>query len=248
LDFVSFGIPFFTKTFIMEPSNLPPTDRRSFLGTLATGAAAISLGGLAVPLQSMARSEQSPSPFEEDPDAWFDQIKGKHRIVFDVIEPAGVFPFAWPRVFLLTNAATGTPENESNVVVVLRHEAIPYAMNNTAWSKYNLGKFFKITDDKTKESALRNAFYKPAAGDFQIPGVGPVAIGINELQESGVMFCVCNMALTVYGAAVAQSMNMDPKEVYNDFKAAVLPGIQIVPSGVWAIGRAQEHKCAYCRT
>jgi len=25
-----------------------------------------------------------------------------------------------------------------------------------------------------------------------------------------------------------------------------LPGIQPVPSGVWAIGRAQEHGCAYC--
>jgi len=25
----------------------------------------------------------------------------------------------------------------------------------------------------------------------------------------------------------------------------VLPGIQIVPSGVWALGRAQEKQCAY---
>lgn len=231
----------------MEPSNLPPTDRRAFLGTLATGAAAMSLAGLATPLQGFAREELPISPRDEDPDAWFNQIKGKHRIVFDVVEPSGIFPFAWPRVFLLTNAATGTPEAESSVVVILRHEAIPYAMNNSAWTKYNLGKVFKITDDKTKESAMRNAFYKPASGDFQVPGIGPVAIGINELQQSGVMFCVCNMAMTVYSAAIGQSMNMDPKEVYNDFKAAILPGVQIVPSGVWAVARAQEHKCAYCR-
>jgi len=26
----------------------------------------------------------------------------------------------------------------------------------------------------------------------------------------------------------------------------VLPGIEVVPSGVWAVGRAQEHHCAYC--
>ncbi len=41
-------------------------------------------------------------------------------------------------------------------------------------------------------------------------------------------------------------MKMDAKTVYNDWKSGVLPGIQIVPSGVWAVGRAQEHGCAYC--
>lgn len=233
----------------MESSTLnPSTGRRGFLGTLATGAAAMSLAGLVSPFHALANADQPPlSVDEEDPDAWFNQIKGKHRIVFDVTEPKGVFPFAWPRVFLLTNAATGTPESESSVVVILRHEAIPYAMDNSLWTKYNFGQVFKITDEKTKESAMRNAFYKPGAGDFQIPGVGPVAIGINELQQSGVMFCVCNMALTVYSAAIAQNMNQNPKDVYNDFRAGVLPGIQVVPSGVWAVGRAQEHRCAYCR-
>lgn len=229
----------------MKKSTLS-TNRRAFLGTLATGATAMGFAGLASPLQAMANANETFAINDEDPDAWFNKINGKHRMVFDVTEPKGLFPFAWPRVYLLTNAATGTPEKESSVVVVLRHEAIPYAMNNALWSKYNFGKVFKINDDKTKESAMRNAFYKPNAGDFQIPGVGPVAIGINELQDSGVMFCVCNMALTVYSAAVAQGMNMSPSDVYNEWKAGVLPGIQIVPSGVWAVGRAQEHKCAYC--
>jgi intracellular sulfur oxidation DsrE/DsrF family protein len=225
----------------------PSTDRRSFLGTLATGAAAMSLAGLTTPLQVMANNNTPDAINDDDPDAWFNKIQGKHRIVFDVTEPSGMMPFAWSRVFLLTNAATGTPEKDSSVVVVLRHNAIPFAMNSSLWSKYNFGKVFKIEDEKTKESALRNAYYKPAAGDFQAPGVGPLAIGINELQDSGVMFCVCNMALTVYSAAIAPSMNMNPSDVYNDFKAGVLPGIQVVPSGVWAVGRAQEHKCAYCR-
>lgn len=91
---------------------------------------------------------------------------------------------------------------------------------------------FKVTDDKTKAPVVRNAFYKPAAGDFQVPGIGAVAIGINELQDSGVMFCAGNMALTVYSAAAAQMMNMKHEDVYNEWKAAVLPGIQVVPSGV----------------
>jgi intracellular sulfur oxidation DsrE/DsrF family protein len=223
------------------------TNRRSFIGTIATGAAAMSLATLASPLQSVAGTGKfNHAPNDDDPDAWFNKLKGKHKIVFDCTEPKGVFPFAWPRVFLMTNQLTGTPEKDSNVVVILRHNAIPYAMNNDAWTKYKFGDVFKINDEMTKASAVRNAFWKPSPGDFKIPGVGNVAIGINELQESGVMFCVCNMALTVFSAAVAGGMGLNPTDVYKDWKDSLLPGIQVVPSGVWAVGRAQEHGCAYC--
>ncbi len=71
-------------------------------------------------------------------------------------------------------------------------------------------------------------------------------IGINELQASGVMFCVCNAAMTVLSAVMAGQMNMDAKDVNNDWKAGLLPGVQLVPSGVWAVGRAQEQNCRYC--
>jgi intracellular sulfur oxidation DsrE/DsrF family protein len=229
----------------MDRKNLS-TNRRKFIGTIASGAAAMSLAGFAAPLQSIANNA-TPVLSEDDPEAWLKKLTGKHKLVFDAAEPNGIFPFAWPRIFLLTNAMTGTPEKDTNVVVVLRHNAIPYAMNNTLWTKYNLGEVFKITDDKTKTTAVRNVFYKPAAGDFAVPGVGNVAIGINELQDSGVIFCVCNMAMTVYSAAIAQQRKLNHEEVYNDFKAAVLPNINVVPSGIWAIGRAQEHGCGYCR-
>jgi len=72
-----------------------------------------------------------------------------------------------------------------------------------------------------------------------------VAIGINELQKDGVMFCVCNMAITVFSAAVAEGMKMKAEDVKKDWMGGLLPGIQVVPSGVWALGRAQEHGCAY---
>jgi intracellular sulfur oxidation DsrE/DsrF family protein len=229
----------------MERNDLT-TNRRAFIGTLATGAAAMSLAGLAAPLQSLAKEKHHPTA-NDDPDAWFKKLDGKkHKIVFDVTEPNGVMPFAWPRVFLITNGMTGTAEKDQGVVVILRHDAIPYAMDSSLWTKYKLGDVFKINDDKTKASSLRNAFWKPGKDDFQVPGIGSVAIGINELQDSGVMFAACNMALTVYSAVVAQMNNLKHDDVYKDFVAGILPGIQVVPSGVWAVGRAQEHGCAYC--
>lgn len=60
------------------------------------------------------------------------------------------------------------------------------------------------------------------------------------------MFCVCDAAMTVFSAAAAESMKKDPAEVKSEWMASLLPGIQPVPSGVWAVGRAQEHQCSYC--
>lgn len=230
----------------MKKNNSKPVnERRDFLRQVATGAAAASLAMIASPIPLSA----SPKPYfpdDEDPDAWFNKLKGKHKIVFDVSEPNGVYPFAWPRVFLITNSKTGTPEKDSNAVVILRHDGIPYAMENRLWEKYKFGEMFKIDDPATKAAATRNMFWQPKPGDFKVPGIGEVAIGINELQESGVMFCVCDMALTVFSAVAAQGMNKDAAEVKKDWVAGILPGIQIVPSGVWAVGRAQEHGCGYC--
>ena len=220
-------------------------ERRNFLRQVATGAAAVSLAMMSPPIPLSA----GPLPYtydNEDPDAWFNKLNGKHKIVYDVPEAKGLMPFAWSRVFLITNSKTGTPEKDSNVVVVLRHDGIPYAMENRLWEKYKFGEMFKVEDPSTKSPSTRNMFWQPKPGDFKIPGIGEVAIGINELQDSGVMFCVCDMALTVFSAAAAQGMNKDATEVKKDWVAGVLPGIQIVPSGVWAVGRAQEHGCAYC--
>ena len=230
----------------MQDNKPRHTNRRNFIGTLAAGAATVSLATFAPPLSAGAKLVADPIANDENPDEWFKKINGKHRIVFDATKPNDMLPFAWPKVFLLTNANTGTPEKENSVVVVLRHEAIPFAMNDALWTKYKFGEMFKIDDPKTKAPAVRNAFWKPQPGDFKIPGIGTVAIGINELQDSGVMFCVCDMAITVYSAATAQSMNMNAADVKKEWEAGVLPGIQIVPSGVWAVGRAQEHNCAYC--
>ncbi|GAC1308209.1 MAG: hypothetical protein NVSMB24_21490 [Mucilaginibacter sp.] len=181
-----------------------------------------------------------------DADEWFKQVKGKHKMVFDVTQPNEIMPFAWPKVFLLTNKQTGTPENECGIVVVLRHNAIPYALGNPLWEKYKLGEMFKINDSVTKAPATRNPFWQPKPGTYKIPGVGGVQIGINELQANGVLFCACDMAVTVNSAVVAQQTNQTAAAVKKEWLAGLLPGVRPVPSGVWAVGRAQERGCAYC--
>jgi hypothetical protein len=235
----------------MERNKTGASPRRKFLSTIATGAAAIGLSAFGSSTLAKAGSLSVPENGHTDFDEleeWFNKINGKHRIVYDVTQPHQgnelIMPFAWAKVFLITNAATGTPEKESSVVTVWRHSAIPFAMEDRLWAKYKFGEMFKINDDTTGKPALRNRFWKPNPG-YSIPGAGPVPIGINDLQDSGAMFCVCKMAITVYSAVAAQAMNLKHEDVMNDWLSGILPNVKIVPSGVWALGRAQEHKCGY---
>lgn len=229
----------------MEDNNLKQTtNRRGFLGTLATGAAAMGMATIPAPL-TLNAAENYPASNPDDPEEIFKKLKGKHRIVFDVTQPHELMPFVWPKVFLLTNEMTGTPEKDSSVMVVLRHDAIPYAFEDRLWVKYKFGEVFKAEDPATKKASVRNPFWKPKPGDFNIPGFGNVPIGINELQASGVIFVVCSAAMTVYSAVVAKNLGKDAAEVRKDWEAGLLPGVSVVPSGVWALGRAQEAGCGY---
>ncbi len=228
----------------MEDYLSQKTPRREFIGSLA-GAATLGIAAFTAPIGVQANVNAQPLS-GDDPEAFFNKIQGKRKIVFDATQPHEVFPFAWPLVFLMTNEATGTPNVDCSVVVVLRHSAIGYAMKNELWAKYKLGEVFKAGDPVAgTAAATRNPFNAPKPGDYKFPGIGEVTIGIQELQAKGVMFCVCSAAITVYSAAVADGAKLDATAVKQEWIDGLLPGIQMVPSGVWALGRAQEKGCGY---
>ena len=224
-----------------------PTPRRGFIEMLAAGAAAIGLSTIVNPVKAHAENAMAVASGDEL-DAWFGSMKGKYKMVFDAPHPHKIFPFAWPKVFLMSNGMAGASPDDCSALVVLRHDAICYAMEDRMWEKYKLGEFFNAPDPLTSKPALRNPFWQPKPGDFKVPGIGEVQIGINELQTAGVKFCVCSMALTVNSSAYAAKNNMDANVVLEDWKSGILPGVKQVPSGVMAIGRAQDNGCGYCFT
>ncbi len=232
------------------------TPRRGFLNLLTAGATALGLGTVLAPAHAAGNSfsgtRRAPVP-KGEADLWFNQIKGSHRVVYDVPAPHMIFPFAWPKVFLLSNQSTGSPEDDCGVVVVLRHSAICYAMTDAVWEKYNFAEVFGAKEhgpafratDAAEAARHRNPFWNTQEGDFKLPGIGAVQIGIRDLQASGVLFCVCDAAITVNSSGYAAKNGLDPAAVRNEWVDHLIPGIQVVPSGVWALGRAQEHGCAY---
>ena len=225
----------------MQTSVKHTLHRRQFLGTLAA-TTAVGLAGLApfhlqAAQQQQGSTEGGTSGFE----AWLGKIHGKHKQVFDSPHHVNGLPFAWARVFLMTNESSGVAKDDVQAVMVLRHSAIPLAMESGLWKKYNFAKVFEVKNEETKAPLTQNVFWQPKQGMLPLPGMG-----INELLDSGVLIGVCDMALTVYSKGVAEKMKKDAAEVKKEWVAGILPGIQLVPSGVLAVNRAQEHGCTYC--
>jgi intracellular sulfur oxidation DsrE/DsrF family protein len=110
-------------------------------------------------------------------------------------------------------------------------------MVDAVWAKYNLGQVFDLKDGDAP--ATRNVFAKQLP--LPLPGTG-----VEQLLAKGVMFGVFNVALTIYSGAVAQKMGVDAATVKADWVAGLIPGCQVVPSGVLAVSRTQEKGCAYC--
>src|SRR5438552_17874168 len=84
-------------TISMQEKN--QTSRRGFLGNFASGAAALGLATLSGTLQEL---QASPGTNPGDPEEVFKNLKGKHRIVFDVPESTGIFHLLWTDVINLT--------------------------------------------------------------------------------------------------------------------------------------------------
>lgn len=218
--------------------DLNSNSRRDFLGKIAFGSA---VGGLAGVLNPVEASPTSNKKTIHEADEWFKNVKGSHRVVYDGSTPHQGFPILWNWVFYFTNNQTESPDSDITAMTVLRHSGIVFALESRLWEKYKLGEFTEFNDPVSGKPSLRNPYYEPNPGDFPMPQIQ----GIKGLQERGAMFCVCGLAIQVYSGAIAGKMNMDAEEVHKDMLSGVLPGIQIVPSGVWALGRAQEHGCAY---
>jgi len=109
------------------------------------------------------------------------------------------------------------------------------------WAKYKIGESFKIIDPETNAPAVKNPFLYPKPG---------VLLGddtaIDRLIEKGTLVGACNVALQGQSRKLAGKAGVSGDEAAKEWAANVLPGITMIPSGVWGVNRAQEAGCTYC--
>ncbi len=216
--------------------------RRDFLGKLvAVSAATTGIALVPNPLKAadkimyQAAGWDSPANGEE---RWLNTLEGKKfPVLYDMHEHKDFWAGVWSNIYLATNQSV----KNVGVAIVMRHGGFPFALNDTMISKYKLGELFNFIDKNTGAPSVRNMYWEPTGKDYPLPGLD----GIKGLQQKGVAFCVCNMALKVFSGVVAKAQGLSDEEVYNDFIKNILPGIQLVPSGVWALGRLQQAPLSY---
>jgi len=210
--------------------------RRSFVSVLA------SLAGLAaVGSAREAAARQSTLPTVAPPldMAWLDQMKGKHKQLYDFgSAELGEDPRAlrFCKNFLDTFRDVYKMEfPDVNTAVGISGSAMPMNCSDRIWAKYKLGERSKIVDPMTKQPAVRNIF-------LDTPDTG-----VKAMQTRGTVFWQCNLALTNQAAQIANAMQLPPAEVRADIIAGLNPGVKLMPSHVMALALAQERGFSYMK-
>jgi len=210
------------------------TDRRAFLGSVGLGA-----GALLSP--ELARADVATS------DPWLDQLKGKHRQVFDAPDPDGGTVLRHSRGYLdVWRDAYGVAERDVSLVVMLYARTTPLGVQDAMWAKYKLGAAINLTDPKTSAPLVRNYFAHPEPGDPM--GDGTPECSIESLQRRGVLFLLCNNALQRWSARLEKDGLGAAKDIHDDLVAHALPGVEVVPNVLIAMTKAHERGFAYARS
>ena len=223
-------------------SRMKMSSSRAIAATVLSTAGALGLIvslTAAGPVASVAATS-APAQVWED---WLGKLNGKHRQLFDAPAPAGGVPLVHVLNYYDTyNKAFNTPDKDINGVLTFYGATTFYGLNDATWARYRLGEFL---DTKDAKGAFVTA--NPWRTAPVILGMTLPQASIESLQKRGAAFILCNNALSIFSALVAQKAGLDPKAVYEDMKANILPGVVLVPGMVVAIEQAQKAGLTYHR-
>lgn len=213
-----------------------PTDRRNFITTVIGATAAVGLSSVMLPGE--AKANMVPAVELKDAEKWLKkQIRGKHKMVFDWTKHNNGAALNWANALMDTYNEMGVSDSDLSIVLVLRYAAAPIALADPIWEKYGFGKKIDLKDPGTGEHTLKNLYAKCDTKDDPC---------IELFQKRGGLICVCNHSILGSAEGMAAKMNLVKEDVQKEFMDNLLPGIQLVPAGIWALNRSQELGCTFC--
>jgi len=179
----------------------------------------------------------------EPSNTWLDGLKGKHKQFFDAPTPNGGVPLVHVLNYYDTyNKAFGTKDADVNAVLTFYGATTFYGLNDAVWAKYRLGEFLETTDATGKPATANPWRASPVVLGLTLPQAS-----LESLQRRGATLILCNNALTIFSGLLAAKRGLDPKVVYEDLKANILPGVNLVPGMVVAVEQAQRAGLSYHR-
>jgi intracellular sulfur oxidation DsrE/DsrF family protein len=212
--------------------------RRMFLTRLGVGVGAASAAAMNSPAaMAQAASEETFRPARHAQDDWYDKIPGIHRFVFDTSSAEGMgwaLQFA-TNYFTSSEQAYNLKDSDLAVIIVARHKATSFAYNDTIWAKYGkqLSEQSEYVDPKTKEAPKVNV-YGPAGETAQ-------AGKMEGLIKKGAQFAVCASSTRGIATRIAKANGMEVDAVVKEITSNLIGNSRMVPAGVLAVNRAQEH-------
>jgi intracellular sulfur oxidation DsrE/DsrF family protein len=213
------------------------TARRGFLGSLFSGAAAITLLG-ATPRGLMAEETSQG----ED---WMNELKGTHRTVFDASVHKNGKPLQQAKNYLdAWRDAFKVPERDVNLVIGVHGDAIPIVLTDALWTRFKIGEQYEVTDASTKAPGVRNVFTITNAATG---GLVSAEQSVEGLQKRGVRFLVCNNTIAGATKKLAAAGLGSEADIRAALVGGLLPGVMIVPAMVVALTQLQEHGVKYIK-
>jgi intracellular sulfur oxidation DsrE/DsrF family protein len=203
--------------------------RRSFFSKLGFGlAGGAAVGAAGSPAQAQSSSEGF-QPARHAQDDWYGQVPGKHRFVFDAPYADGMssaLQFV-NNYYNLNVSEYGLKDSDLAVILVARHQSTMFAYTDAVWAKYGkpIADRINLVDAKTKQPPTAN-MYKDR---------------LDTLIKRGVQIAVCQQATRGNAGAIAMATSQTQEAVFEELKANLLPNARLVPVGILAVNRAQEH-------
>jgi hypothetical protein len=226
---------------------VPPkgTSRRDFVTTVGKLASLTSLTPLAALAETASHSSEATADWDL---SWVTTlVTATDRAVFDwpsLGDPADPQVLYFAERYL-DNCATiyAGRAYEARVVLNIRTQAVPAALNDAMWERYALGVEYKVNDPATQKPATRNPFWHRAP---DLPN-GVVLPAIPDLLKRGAIALVCDFALTHLAERLAAKANRPAADVHQELRSGFIPAAYAVPSGIFGLAKAQNAGCAFMR-
>ena len=223
------------------------SDRRDFLRHLTLAGAAIGGGAIIAPLEAetLARAGDVLSHGAPGWDmSWADQLRAvQYKAVFD--SPALSDGSA-------LDLAAGIQDNFKEVygtddvvrmVIIMRQLGQVMAFNDDLWDRYAIGDERKVNDPLTKQPRAPESYAKALPDE----PAWAAAAKLDSLRARGAIFLVCNRASMNWAAGAAERTKTDVEKVRAEVRNGLVPGATLMPTGIFALVRAQNAGCAYMR-
>ena len=176
-------------------------------------------------------------------DNWLKGINAPNKQLFDAAAPAGGIALVHIMNYYDTyNKAYNVKDADIDAVLTFYGGTTLYGINDAAWAKYKIGEFLD-----TKDGSGQFATANPWRTAPSILGMTLAPASIEALQKRGATMILCNNALSIFSGMLAAKRGMDATVVYNDLKANMLPGVELVPAMVIAIEKGTRAGLSYHR-